>query len=536
MGCVNLADLLEAAQRDLPALINGMPEAELRKLAAAVKQATGNRRFIPNPGAQTTALKSAAEIMMYGGAAGSGKSFLSCGLAEEHQHTIIFRRDGGQLDGLIRASKELYSGLTRYVGGHEMMHTWPDGRTLKFAGMLLPDDWGKHAGRERDCFVFDEGGEFLEKQVSSLMAWNRGPRGQRCRMVFPTNPPRSSDGAWVRRWFAPWIDPNHPDPAESGEVRWACFVANKEDGVDPHWQEGPGEYIINGEPYTARSVTFVRASLKDNPFRDTKEYRASLQSLPEPLRSQVLYGDFSAGTEDVEWQAIPSSWVHAAQQRWTEQPPPGVPMCAIGVDAALGGKDKAAIARRHDGWYAPILTVDGKDIKSGRDLAGKVIAVRSGDARIIVDVGGGWGADCYAQLARQPGMPVDGYMGVRPGPGRTRDKQFSFFNLRSQVIWRFREALDPYQDGGSHVMLPPSARLVADLTAPRYDTKSGQMRIESKESVCDRLKRSTDEGDAVVMAWHVGDKMANSYEQWQANSSRPKVIPSRSLSARIRRP
>lgn len=529
---MNLAELLEAA-KDLPALLDGMPPAELTKLSQAVMSATSSRRFIPNPGPQTQALRSEAEIIMYGGAAGAGKTYLACGLAEEHQHTIVFRRDGGQLDGLIRDSKEMYRGLTNYVGGHEMLHTWPDGRTLKFAGMLLPDSWSKHAGRERDCIIFDEGGEFLEQQVASIMAWNRGPAGQRCRMLFPTNPPRSSDGAWVRKWFAPWIDPAFEDPAESGEIRWACFVANGEGGVDQHWT-GPGTHAIEGVSYTARSLTFIRASLKDNPYRDTPEYRARLESLPEPLRSQVLFGDFTAGTEDVEWQAVPSSWVQQAQARWHPQPPLGVPMCAIGIDAALGGKDRAAIARRYDGWYARMINVDGKDIKSGQQLGGHAMSVRTGNARLITDVGGGWGADCHAHLARNQ-LPCDSYMGVRPSMARTRDEQFPYFNIRSQAVWQFREALDPFQPGGSRIFLPPSARLMADLTAPRYDTKSGKLRIESKEDVCKRLKRSTDEGDAVIMAWHVGDKIATSYDQWQANSSRPRVVSGRSLSARIRR-
>lgn len=530
-SALNLAELLNAA-KDLPALLEGMPEAELREVAKAVKAQQGNRRFIPNPGPQTQALLSKAEIIGYGGAAGAGKSFLACGLAEEHQHTIIFRKDAGQVDGLVKTARLMYGDQTKY-NGTDLEHTWPDGRTLKFAGLPLADSWAKHAGRERDAMIFDEGAELLETHPASIMAWNRGPKGQRCRMVFPMNPPRSTDGAWVRRWWAPWLDPSFPDPAESGEVRYACMVANAEGGVDMHWRPGPGQYDIEGETYTARSITFIRASLKDNPFRDTPEYRAKLQSLPEPLRSQVLYGDFQAGTEDVEWQAIPSSWVRQAQARWVPVPPFGIPMCAIGVDCALGGKDKAATARRHDGWYAPIDLVDGSSIKHGAELGGHVMSLRSGNAQIIVDAGGGWGADCIAHLARNQ-LPVHSYMGIKPSMARTREGLHGFFNIRSQAIWQFREALDPDQPGGSRIMLPPGARLLADLCAPRYDTKSGTIKVESKEDVCKRLKRSTDEGDAVVMAWHLGAKMPDSYQKWQGNSSLPTSTGTRSLSARIR--
>jgi hypothetical protein len=530
---MDLSAVLASVAKELPTLLAQASPAELREWDKLSREATGNRRFVPNPGPQSLALRSAAEIIGYGGAAGSGKSYLAVGLAEEHKHTIIFRKDAGQVDGLVKASKEMYGDQTKY-NGTDLEHTWTDGRTLKFAGLPLPDSWAKHAGRERDCLVFDEGAELIEQHPASLMAWNRGPKGQRCRIVFPMNPPRSSDGAWVRRWWAPWLDPQFPDPAESGEVRWALMVANAEGGIDMVWQPGPGQYSHKGETYTARSITFIRASLKDNPYRDTPEYRATLQSLPEPLRAQVLYGDFAAGTTDEEWQAIPSSWVREAQARWREVPPLNIPMCAIGVDAALGGKDKATIAPRHDGWYAPIKVIDGDKIKNGQQLAGEVMAIRTGTAQPVVDVGGGWGADCHGHLCANQVNSYP-YMGVKESMARTREGHFQFKNIRSQAIWQFREALDPHQPGGSRIALPPSNRLVADLTAPRYDTKTGKLVVESKEDVCKRLKRSTDEGDAVVMAWHSGAKMVDSYEQWRKPQRQTSSIGGKPLSARIRR-
>src|SRR3546814_1539203 len=76
-----------------------------------------------------------------------------------------------------------------------------------------------------------------------------------------------------------------------------------------------------------------------------------------------------------------------------------------------------------------------------------------------------------------------------------------FYNKRSETIWRFREALDPSQPGGSPIALPPDPMLVADLTAPTFTVPPRGIKVESKEDVCKRLGRSTDRGDAVVMAW-----------------------------------
>jgi hypothetical protein len=60
---------------------------------------------------------------------------------------------------------------------------------------------------------------------------------------------------------------------------------------------------------------------------------------------------------------------------------------------------------------------------------------------------------------------------------------------------------------------------VADLCAPTYQiigsTVGGKVKIESKEDVCKRLGRSTDEGDAVVMAWFDGMQGMNVKGGWK---------------------
>jgi hypothetical protein len=97
---------------------------------------------------------------------------------------------------------------------------------------------------------------------------------------------------------------------------------------------------------------------------------------------------------------------------------------------------------------------------------------------------------------------------------RTHDRQMGFPNLRSAAIWKFREALDLSQPGGSPIALPDSPTMVADLTAPTYEVTPRGYKVESKEDVCARLGRSTDEGDAVVMAWTSGAKRATHHREW----------------------
>lgn len=506
------------------------PEAKADVVQMAV-DATAHMRFVPLPGPQTDAYLSPADILLYGGQAGGGKSYLLMGLAsQEHHSSIIFRRESSQTDGLEKSGKEII-GDTAGFNGTDKEWTWPNGRTLKLAGMKMPDDWLKHAGRERDLFGFDEAGEFLVNQVASLIAWLRAEEGRRTRVVLASNPPRSSDGYWLTEWFAPWLDQNHPLKAVPGELRYAVLV----EGM-PVWVEGPDEVDIrgNGELVKPLSFTFIPAALADNPFRNTAEYRANLDSLPEPLRSQLKYGDFTAGKIDAVDQLIPSEWVKAAQRRWTAQPPVGVPQCAIGVDVAQGGSDRSVFAPRYDGWFAPLVAIPGVETPDGPSVAGKVLTIRRDLSKVIVDLGGGWGGDALAHLVAND-VDAIGYMGVKISLKRTRDNQLQFYNVRTEAYWRFREALDPNQAGGSPIALPPDKELEADLTAPTFETirmKRGMgIKIEPKDDLVKRIGRSPDRGDAVVMSWWAGPKAATDLKGWeqQTKSRRrggaaPKVV------------
>jgi hypothetical protein len=511
-----MAQLLD----DLIGRLNSLPAETKKQVVKDAMQATKHMSFVPLPGPQTDAYLSKADVLLYGGQAGGGKSFLLLGLAsQEHKRSIIFRREAGQTDGLEEAGKQIIGSRADF-NGSDMEWSWRDGRSVKLAGMKEPGDWNKHAGRERDFIGYDEAGEFLEEQVSSLMAWNRGPAGQRCRVVLASNPPRTADGAWMIDWFAPWLDENYPNRAIPGELRYAVMIQGK-----PVWQAGSEEVEIEGEPYKPLSFTFIPAALKDNPFRDTPEYRAKLNSLPEPLRSQLLKGLFALGGEDDPWQVIPTSWLQAAFARWTDKPPTNVPMCSIGADVAQGGADQTVLAIRHDGWYAPLVTVPGSQTPGGTDVAGLIISKRRHDAAVVIDVGGGWGGDAFAHLRANGVENCTGYMGVKPSVRRTRDNQLKFTNARTQAYWQFREALDPDQEGGSSIALQADRELMADLCAPRFDVISRGIKVESKEDVLKRLGRSPDKGDAVVMAWYSGARALTHAQIWTKEQGRGQRTP-----------
>lgn len=503
------------------------------KQAALLREVEAHSKpWTPNPGPQTQAYLSQADILLYGGQAGGGKTHLAIGWGvNEAESGIIFRRALNQTDGLEKEGKAIIGSAASF-NGQDLEWTWPGGKSLKLGGMKEASSWQDHAGRERDYYCFDEGGEFLELQVASIIAWLRAPPGKRCRIIIASNPPRTSEGFWLIKWFAPWLDESHPAyPAAPGQLFWAIGISRDDGSYDTIWVDGPGEYDIDGETYTAKSRTFIPASLEDNPYRNTSEYRATLQSLPEPLRSQLLYGDWKAGLKDNANQVIPSDWVRRAMKR-TDKPEPHIPMCAIGVDCSGGGDDPLVLAPRYDGHYMPLIEVAGSSIPMdaiGSHTAGVIVTHRRDNAMVVLDMGGGYGGATLEHL-KNNSIDVAFYKGAEKTDRRTKDGRLRFTNTRSAAYWLFREALDPGQPGGSPIALPDDPKLLADLTAPTFEVVSNGIKITPKEDIVEMLGRSPDRGDAVVMAWWAGPKQTTHALDWAEQKVRrrkPQVITRR---------
>lgn len=511
--------------------LTGMTEEERLGAEKEALESTSALTWFPNEGPQTTAYFCEADITLYGGQAGGGKSNLLLGVATQcHLRSIIFRREGSQTDGL-EAEGKLIVGAAAGYNSVDKEWEYPDGRSIKLAGMKEVDSWMKHAGRERDFMGFDEAGEFFEIQIRSLIAWLRGPTGQRCRMVLASNPPRTSDGLWMLKWFAPWLDRAFSNPAHPGDLRYALFVGDDE----VHWVDGPGVYTVDGEEYTALSLTFIPASLKDNPYRNTPEYKSKLQSLPEPLRSQLLYGDFTAGVEDGERQVIPTDWIIAAQNRWTPTPPEGVAMTAMAKDAKGGGKDRGEMVVRYGGWFGPLVTSMVDDTKDGSKSAAEIVEHRRDNCPVVVDVGGGYGGQIMMRLIDNVGEDkkelIVGFNGANKSIKKTKDGQLGFANKRSEGYWRLREELDPTQEGGSVIALPPDPEVRADLAAPTWTLTAQGIQVEPKEVYKDgkliggikkRLGRSPGKGDTVMMALSEANEAVK--RVIKKGMSRPKTV------------
>ncbi len=501
------------------ARIQGMSEGERKKLQEEVlRDPVAGARWAPSPGPQYDAYRCKADVLLYGGQAGGGKSGLLVGLAlTQHRRSLLMRRQYTDLGALQEDCLEKYGSRKGFSGSPPAKLRTEDGRLVDFGAAKMPGDEQHWKGQAHDFLGIDEASQFLESQVRFLMGWVRSvDEGQRCRTVLATNPPENiAEGAWLKKMFAPWLDPAFHNPAKPGELRW---VVSDEIGED-RWVDGPEPIEIDGRTVRPISRTFIPAALADNPFLKDTSYGAQLDALPEPLRSAVRDGNWMISHEDDQWQVIPTNWILQAQQRWTRNPPEA-PMCAIGVDVAQGGSNDTVLAPRYDVWFAEPIVVPGRETPGGTEVAALVFKHRQNNAEIIVDMGGGYGGGVYDHL-KANNIPVVGFRGAEASTARTQpDRLMGFYNKRAEAWWRFREALDPDQPGGAEVALPPDSELVADLVSPRFETRSGKIKIEAKEDIVKRLGRSPDRGDAVVMAWSAGATHVSHGQIWR-EATRP---------------
>jgi hypothetical protein len=490
-----LNELLEA--------VGALDEKDRKAVVDDAIAATADMAWVPNPGPQTEAFDCEADETFYGGQAGGGKSDLLIGLAlTAHSDSLILRRVNDDAKDLAARGRAIAGEGAGYNGQDKILTL--NGRKVRFAGCQFEPDKERFKGRAKDFYGFDEIGDFTLSQYKFITTWNRSAKlGQRCRVVCAGNPPTKPEGLWVIQYWAAWLDPKHPRPAKPGELRWYIRGEHDED-VEV---EGRGPHVVAWQkrPVQAKSRTFIPSALQDNPDLASTDYAASLDSLPAALRAAYRDGNFQAELKDADYQTIPTAWIAAAQARWKPDGYKEFTMTAMGFDPAGGGKDGAELAWRHGGWYAPIVSAKGAETADGSASAATIIKHRRDGAPIIVDVGGGYGGSVTLRLKDNEIEHV-GFNGANASMAKSKDGSLKFYNKRAEAWWKFREELDPDQEGGSAIALPPDNELAADLAAPSYEVTARGILIESKEDIRKRIGRSPGKGDAAVMCLSEGNK------------------------------
>ena len=263
----------------------------LLSLPAEAKPETTNYEIRPNEGPQTDFLSASEDEVLFGGQAGGGKSF---GITVDPLRTvhlpshkaITFRKTNDELRQLIQRSKELFPKVIKGAKWREADKTWdfPSGATHWFRYLDRDDDVEAMQGQDFSHIYFDELTHWPTPYVYTYMRSRKRSADPAIRpyvgMRSTTNPGGPGHG-WVKKMF---ID---PAPANTSFVG-----VDMETGEPMYWTEddpASGHYI--GDPlYTAK---FIPSKLSDNPYlNDDGAYRASLLSMPEVQRKQLLEGDW----------------------------------------------------------------------------------------------------------------------------------------------------------------------------------------------------------------------------------------------------
>jgi len=269
--------------------------------------------FKPNPGPQTDFLSASEQEVLYGGAAGGGKSYamLADPLRDMNNpqfRGLLLRRTTEELRELVSVSQQLYPKAIPGIKWSERKMQWttPQGGTLWLTYLDRDQDVTRYQGQAFNWIGFDE-----LTQWSTPYAWNY--LRSRLRTTSDsglnlyqraTSNPGGSGHQWVKKMFV--------DPAPRNKAFWATDI---ETGETITWPKGHSK---EGQPLFKRR--FIPATLFDNPYlAEDGLYEANLLSLPEHQRKQLLEGnwdinegaafpEFNRRIHVVEPFEIPANW------------------------------------------------------------------------------------------------------------------------------------------------------------------------------------------------------------------------------------
>lgn len=316
----------------------------------------------PQKGPQEMFLSTPADICIYGGAAGGGKTYGMLLDPLRHKNVpgfsaVYFRENSNQIyteGGLLETSINMYS----QIKGARLKYTprpkWSfgTGGTISFAHIERDDELRKWQGAQITAIMFDELTHFTEKQFFYMLSRNRSVCGIKPYMRASCNPDSDS---WVARFIEYWIDQDsgYPIKERSGKIR---YMLRREDAI--YWADTRQELwekfnlTTDEEKAEPKSVTFIASTIYDNQIllKSNPQYIANLKALATVERERLLNGNWkikpAAGlffkrTQIGEMlQSVPADvdrWVRAWDLAATSETEGGEPAYTAGV---LMGKRK----------------------------------------------------------------------------------------------------------------------------------------------------------------------------------------------------
>jgi predicted phage terminase large subunit-like protein len=255
----------------------------------------GRKVIKPQAGPQTEFCSSPAQIIIYGGAAYSGKSVAmlieaSRNVKDSRYRGIIFRRKHIEIiagGGLWDTSMQIYPPIKGKPTRGLCLWKWASGAEVKFAHLNQDSTVEEYQGSAFVFIGFDELTHFSRHQFIYMLTRNRPPAGSTLRpyMRATCNPDADS---WVADLISWWInqETGYPIPERSGVIRYFTIEESNIRWVAKEWQ-GPNRE----KPL---SFTFIPGNIEDNVLGNVADpnYRSNLLNQDRVTRERLLRGNW----------------------------------------------------------------------------------------------------------------------------------------------------------------------------------------------------------------------------------------------------
>lgn len=251
-------------------------------------------------------LSSPADICIFGGSAGGGKTYASLLEPLRHIHNsrfgaVIFRRTYPEITkegGMWDEAHNLYLLINGKPNKNDLSFTFSSGAKVSFASMQYEDDKYSWKSSQIPLILFDQLESFTAGQFFYMFSRNRSTCGVRPYIRATCNP----EPGWLADFLSWWIaEDGYADLSRAGVLRW--MIRRGDDEIA--WFDTEHDALDAYPDIPPKSVTFIPATVYDNQELLIKDpgYIANLKALPLVERERLL-GDALRGGN---WKIKPAA-------------------------------------------------------------------------------------------------------------------------------------------------------------------------------------------------------------------------------------